>query len=218
MITGWKLVSIVLAYVAVAAGAVAVASMLRHRAVGKPTRGPRRWLWVHRVAGYTVFGVVAGMVVAMLARLPQYGEVFSTRVGWHVAEGFALTAACVSKWFVVRVFRSQLLLAPTLGLTVFGLIFSMVNFTATVDLLMTAAGPPALAREVATAQNITAEKCTRCHSLKRVFGRDRSPDDWPAVVATMQGRKPGWISRADAAKVVFGLTHDYGPPITTKTP
>jgi hypothetical protein len=214
MITGWKLFSIITAYAAVAAGAAAVGSMLRHRAKGKPARRPGLWLWVHRVAGYAFFGVVAAMAVAMLARLPGYGEVFSTRVGWHVAEGFALTAAVISKWLVVRVFRSQLSMAPTLGLTIFALIFSMVNFTATVDVLMAAAGPPALTREVAVAQDVAAEKCTRCHSLKRVFARDRAPGEWPAVVAAMQARKPGWISRADAAKIIFGLSRDYGPPVT----
>ncbi len=213
MITGWKFVSVILGYSAVAAGAVAVGSMLRHRAKGRPTRHARLWLWVHRVAGYAFFAVVVGMAVAMFARLPGYGEVFSTRVGWHVAEGFALIAAVFSKWLVVRVFRSQLSMAPTLGLTIFALVFSMVNFTATVDLLMAAAGPPALTREVAAAEGVTAEKCGRCHSLKRVFAADHTPGEWPALVATMQGRRPGWISRADAAKIVFGLTHDYGPPI-----
>ena len=231
-----EIVSIVLAYVALAAGAAAALAMLIR--MGRPGDKARpALLWVHRVAGYVFLALMIFLFAGMLFKIAEYGEALSPRVAWHGAAGFAVMAFLFLKWAVVRPFRGLLKLAPALGITAFVLAFVVLNFGATMNLLdrlaaRRAAAAPA-ADEVAAAGDaagveaptapgkgmdalhaarfVFAEKCGRCHHLRRPFDNPRPADQWTPLLKRMQSYDAGGISDADVMEIEFYVTSDYGP-------
>jgi hypothetical protein len=232
-----KLLSIFLAYVALAAAVTAVVAMLYRLGRGG-NAGPAS-LWVHRVAGYVFVAIMVFIFGVMLYRVAAYGKVLSPRVAWHGAAGFAVMAFIFLKWAVVRPFRGLMKFAAPLGMTVFGVAFVVMMLGATTELLARLgpgepAGPsalevvpgeemkeldetvvagvrPAAADRLPAARFIFAEKCGTCHHLRRSFERPRAEADWPPLIERMRGYERGWISDADAEEIEFYLIKDHGP-------
>jgi len=225
-----KLLSIVLAYVALAAAFTAVVAMLFRLGRGAEKTGPPS-LWVHRVAGYTFLAITVFLFVGMLYKMTAYGKEISARVAWHGAAGFAVVAFMFLKWAVVRPFRGLMKFAPPLGMVVFGLAFSVVNFGATMDLLGRsspggAKGETAAARHrerphmrpgaterdpLRAARFVFAEKCGKCHHLRGPLAKPRAETDWPPLVERMRAYDRAWISDVDAEEIELYLVNDYGP-------
>ncbi len=215
-----RTMSIVLAYSALALGAIAALTQLWR--MGRLNLKPgAASLWVHRVAGYGFAALVlflfAGMVVG---KIPKFGGDISPRIAWHAAAGFAVVALLLFKWATVRPFRGLMKLAPALGITVFALAFAVVNLTATfivVTKILPRPAPhistftPTTADALAASRFVVAEKCGRCHSLHRVFAPPRPAADWTPVIDRMRGYKPGWIDNADADVIVHYIINPYGP-------
>jgi cytochrome c5 len=61
------------------------------------------------------------------------------------------------------------------------------------------------------ARFVFAEKCGRCHHLRRPFEKPRPADEWTPLIKRMQSYDAGWISDADVVTIEFYLTSDYGP-------
>jgi mono/diheme cytochrome c family protein len=229
-----KIVSIVLAYVALAAGVTAALTMFFR--MGRPGDKPRpALLWVHRVAGYCFVALMTFLFAAMLYKITIYGKGLTAGVAWHGAAGLAVMAFIFTKWAVVRPFRGLLKLAPALGIVVLALAFVVVNLGATMDLLdwlavRREAGAAAEAaatgeEEVAEAEAPTregvdalhdarfvfAEKCGRCHHLRRTFEAPRPAEQWTPLIERMQSYDAGRISDDDVVQIEFYVTSDYGP-------
>jgi len=240
-----KTVSIVIAYVALAAAATAVGAMFVR--MGRPSDKARTAsLRVHRVAGYAFIALMIFLFAGMLYKIAAYGKGLSPAAAWHGAAGFAVVVFIFLKWAVVRPFRGLQRLAPALGIVVLGLAFVVVNLGATMDFLdwlgarREAATPlageterfevapseemramhdemmermaPGPAEDRLHAAGATfAEKCGRCHHLKRSFEGPVSSEQWPPLIKRMQGYDADWISDADAAEIEFYVTSDYGP-------
>lgn len=234
-----KLLSIVLAYVALAAALTAVLAMLARLSGAAAGKGGAALLWVHRVAGYVFLAIMIFLFAGMLYKITEYGNVLSARVAWHGAAGFAVVAFLFLKWAVVRPFRGLMKFAPPLGMTVFGLAFVVVMLGATTELLARfGAGEPSavpvievvpgeemLERHeemmermrpgeaepdpVRAGGRVFAEKCGKCHHLRRPF--EKAAADWAALIARMQSYNAEWISEAEAARIELYLTSDYGP-------
>jgi len=233
------LLSIVLAYVALAAAASAVVAMLYRLGRGG-NAGPAS-LWVHRVAGYLFVAIMVFMFAVMLYRLAAYGKALSPRVAWHGAAAFAVMAFIFLKWAVVRPFRGLMKFAAPLGMTVFGLAFVVIMLGATTELLARlGAGEPSAvpvlevvpgeemvkrheemmkmmrpgageADRLHAARFAFADKCGKCHHLRRPFEKPRTETDWPPLLERMRGYDRSWINDADAAEIEFYLNKDYGP-------
>jgi hypothetical protein len=58
---------------------------------------------------------------------------------------------------------------------------------------------------------VFAEKCGKCHHLRRPFENPRPADQWAPLIESMRGFEPGWIADADATEIELYLTNDYGP-------
>jgi mono/diheme cytochrome c family protein len=54
------------------------------------------------------------------------------------------------------------------------------------------------------------EKCGVCHRTRIVTSRKEAVETWAQIVKAMQGKRGGWISDAQARKIVEYLTADYG--------
>jgi mono/diheme cytochrome c family protein len=53
-------------------------------------------------------------------------------------------------------------------------------------------------------------KCGVCHGLDRATARTETKEEWSAIIKEMQGKREGWISDEDAARVLDYLTSAYG--------
>jgi hypothetical protein len=233
-----KIVSIVLAYAALAAGATAAISMLSR--MGRPGDEPRdAGLWVHRVAGDLFVALMTFAFAGMVYRVTTFDKGMTPGLAWHVAAALAVMAFLFVKWAVVRPFRGMMKLAPSLGIVVFALAFLVVNLGTAVYVLdwlaprRAAAAAEAAAREgeramheemmqlikpearetdrLHAARFVFAEKCGRCHHLRRPFEKPRPADQWTPLIKRMQSYDAGWISDADVMTIEFYLTSDYGP-------
>jgi hypothetical protein len=226
-----KLLSIVLAYVALAAALTAVLAMLARLSGAAAGKGGAALLWVHRVAGYVFLAIMIFLFAGMLYKITEYGNALSARVAWHGAAGFAVVAFLFLKWAVVRPFRGLMKFAPALGMVAFGLAFLVINFGATIDLLGRLRQEAVKEEEVVAehiklphmrlgaperdplraARFVFAEKCGKCHHLRRSFENPRPADQWAPLIKSMRGFEPGWISDVDAEEIELYLVNDYGP-------
>lgn len=225
------MLSIVLAYVALAAALTAVLAMLARLSGAAAGKGGAALLWVHRVAGYVFIAIMIFLFAGMLFKITEYGNVLSARVAWHGAAGFAVVAFLFLKWAVVRPFRGLMKFAPALGMVAFGLAFLVINFGATIDLLgrlrqeavkeeevvaehikLPHMRPGAPERDpLRAARFVFAEKCGKCHHLRRPLAKPRAETDWPLLIERMRGYDRSWISDVDAEEIELYLVNDYGP-------
>jgi cytochrome c5 len=53
-------------------------------------------------------------------------------------------------------------------------------------------------------------KCGVCHGLDRAAIRHETKEKWASIVKEMQGKKAGWISDAEASKIVDYLAAEHG--------
>ncbi|MFQ6093095.1 MAG: hypothetical protein ACE5OR_10515 [bacterium] len=56
-----------------------------------------------------------------------------------------------------------------------------------------------------TGWSLLQEKCTRCHTLQRVFSKSRTSENWARLMAQMRSFLPGWISDGEAAQITIYL-------------
>lgn len=220
-------VSIVSAYVALAAGLVAGLAMLFHLGRGTTGKTGTVFLWVHRIAGYFFIAVMASLFAAMLYKVTEFGAEFSPRVGWHAAVGLAVISFALLKWAVVRPFRGMMKFAPPLGIVVLALVFIVVMLSATMGLLSEAgrtgggALPPGTEitglsevewdDELPATRFVFAEKCGKCHHCRRPFEKPPAGGDWAPLIKRMRSYKPAWINDAEAVEIKLCLDGDYGP-------
>lgn len=73
------------------------------------------------------------------------------------------------------------------------------------------AAPAAPAASAASeGKAIFQQKCGVCHELSRATSRQETKEKWASIVKEMQGKKAGWISDADAEKIVAFLAAEHG--------
>ncbi len=72
------------------------------------------------------------------------------------------------------------------------------------------AGPAPLSEAAQDGKILVEKMCTVCHTLERVMERDETREKWEKIIKEMQGKKPGFISDADAAKILEYLSTVQG--------
>jgi cytochrome c5 len=75
-----------------------------------------------------------------------------------------------------------------------------------------AASAPAApeAPPLADGKTIFNNKCGVCHGTDRATSLPETKEKWASIVKEMQGKKDGWISDAEAAKIVDFLAAEHG--------
>jgi len=71
------------------------------------------------------------------------------------------------------------------------------------------AAAPAAAPQ-ADGKTLFEAKCSVCHGIDRATSRTETKEKWAELVKTMQSKKAGWISDADASKIVDFLAAEHG--------
>ena len=73
------------------------------------------------------------------------------------------------------------------------------------------APPPAPAVSVvAEGKALFEQKCSVCHGLDRSTARVEKEERWEAIIRDMQKKKAGWITDADADKILQYLSSTHG--------
>jgi cytochrome c5 len=72
------------------------------------------------------------------------------------------------------------------------------------------AAAPAAGGAVADGKALFEQKCGLCHGLGLSTSRTETTAGWTSIVKQMQGKKSGWISDDEAAKIVEFLTAEHG--------
>ena len=52
--------------------------------------------------------------------------------------------------------------------------------------------------------------CGVCHTLGRATARTETKEKWESIIKEMQGKKPGFISDAEAEKILAYLSSKHG--------
>ena len=71
-------------------------------------------------------------------------------------------------------------------------------------------GPAPMSETAIEGQILVENMCTVCHTLERVTERVETREKWEKIIKQMQGKKPGFISDADAAKMLEYLSTVQG--------
>jgi cytochrome c5 len=69
---------------------------------------------------------------------------------------------------------------------------------------------PVAAAPAVDGKTLFEMKCSVCHGLDRPTARKETKEKWAGIVKEMQGKKAGWISDAEASKIVDYLAAEYG--------
>jgi mono/diheme cytochrome c family protein len=71
------------------------------------------------------------------------------------------------------------------------------------------APPPAISA-VEEGQVLFEKMCGVCHTLGRATARAETKEKWESIIKEMQGKKPGFISDAEAEKILAYLSSKHG--------
>ena len=69
---------------------------------------------------------------------------------------------------------------------------------------------PAAAAPAADGKSLFEAKCGVCHGVDRAAVRNETKEKWASIVKEMQGKKAGWITDAEASKIVDFLAAEHG--------
>ncbi len=56
-------------------------------------------------------------------------------------------------------------------------------------------------------QFLYEEKCSKCHTLERVFAEPKTENEWRMCVTRMMGKSPAWITREEGAQIIDEIVH-----------
>lgn len=186
----------------------------------RTSAAPRAWMLVHRGLGYVFLAIYVVMMVRMVPRLWQYQVEFPARTAIHMVVAFTVGFLLLIKVAIARWFRHFEEWMPALGvgimlgtviLTGLSLPFvfqardsaNEVDAARVAHLLPTAGLPPeAPLAELSTpaalgrGRDVLLEKCAKCHDLRTILARPRSPSGWWDIVERMAD-KPALFAPLD---------------------
>jgi mono/diheme cytochrome c family protein len=70
--------------------------------------------------------------------------------------------------------------------------------------------PPLATSAVEEGKVLFENMCGVCHTLGRATARTETREKWASIIKEMQGKKPGFISDADAEKILAYLSSNHG--------
>ena len=175
---------------------------------------PRWAMYLHRVLGYAFAGIYVALMWKMVPRLWEYQVEFPARTVVHIVLGFTIGFLLIVKIAIMRFFRHFEEWMPHLGTAIMlGTVllsalsipialheqrlsehaFSEPNRARVAQLLPgaelpeQAPGPAELAseRSLRNGRRVLLDNCVKCHDLKTILAKPRSPAGWWQTVERM---------------------------------
>jgi hypothetical protein len=202
----------IVAIIFLIAGAAAVYIMLMVRGNPKGGTTSRRLLFAHRFCGYLFLLLFILMCFVMMKKCIMYREEYTCRAVIHMTLGIALVPLLAIKILTARYFkRLSSLLAP-LGIVIYVTAFAMNGITAGFYLAhrtdisyvsISEADAPMLDEQ--TGRTLVNEKCSKCHTLERVFTSVKNEEEWTKTVNRMAALDAPNISDFDVKQIIHFL-------------
>jgi len=199
--------------------------------IAKKTNAPRAGLRVHRWVGIAFTVIYVVMMWNMLPRLWEYQVELPARTVIHAVAAILLGVLLATKLIILRWFRHFEESMPALGFGIMtctivlatlsvpfaaraqGLgvdVFDADNMARVESLLADVAMPPDVDRSALVSRDgltrgrrVLVEECTRCHDMRTILAKPRTPDGWYDVNMRMI-EKPSVFGRPiDVADVPF---------------
>ncbi|MCW5211967.1 hypothetical protein VU04_03545 [Desulfobulbus sp. TB] len=201
--------SSMLATLLVVIGGVTVLIMLEM--TGKVRDTPRRksWILVHRILGYLFLVLFASMLIFMVVKAGGFQEELPARAMIHVILALLLVPLIMIKVVIARRHAQLSTKLIMLGLAIFGLSFGLTGITAGYYALHRSDYRYTMLSDVddeilnvEIGQKITNRKCSKCHSLERVYQSYKSDIAWTYTIHKMAELDYPNITKFDIKQIV----------------
>lgn len=201
--------SSMLATLLVVIGGVTVLIMLEM--TGKVRDSPRKkgWILLHRILGYLFLVLFASMLVFMVIKAGGFQEEMPARAMIHVILALLLVPLIMIKIVIARRHAQLSTKLIMLGLAIFGLSFGLTGITAGYYALHRSDYQYAVLSDVddeilnvEIGQKITNRKCSKCHSLERVYQSYKSDIAWSHTIHKMAELDYPNITNFDVKQIV----------------
>ncbi|MCI5140756.1 MAG: hypothetical protein D3909_03310 [Candidatus Electrothrix sp. ATG1] len=201
--------SSMLATLLVVIGGVTVLIMLEM--TGKVRDSPRRkgWILLHRILGYLFLVLFASMLVFMVIKAGGFQEELPARAMIHIILALLLVPLIMIKVVIARRHAQLSTKLIMLGLAIFGLSFGLTGITAGYYALHRSDYKYAVLSDVdddilnvEIGQKITNRKCSKCHSLERVYQSYKSDIAWTQTITKMAELDYPNITNFDVKQIV----------------
>jgi cytochrome c2 len=206
------LVSSIIGMIFLIIGFLAAWIMLSLKGKAKDHIHRDRLVLVHRILGYAFFGILAFMLLVMIIRISHYQGELQPRLIIHMSLALALVPLVGFKILIVRrypLFTSRLLF---FGVTIFTLAFLFNMITAGHYFLYSSdVGYVSISRldtevmDESIGRQFVVSKCSKCHTLERVFRSFKSEQGWTDTVNRMALIDRPNIRDYDAKQIIFFL-------------
>ena len=201
--------SSMLATLLVVIGGVTVLIMLEM--TGKVRDSPRRkgWILLHRILGYLFLVLFAAMLIFMVIKAGGFQEELPARAMLHIILALLLVPLIMIKVVIARRHAQLSTKLIMLGLAIFGLSFGLTGITAGYYALHRSDYKYAILSDVddeilnvEIGQKITNRKCSKCHSLERVYQSYKSDVAWSHTIHKMAELDYPNITNFDVKQIV----------------
>ena len=201
--------SSMLATLLVVIGGVTVLIMLEM--TGKVRDTPRRkgWILLHRILGYLFLVLFAAMLIFMVVKAGGFQEELPARAMLHIILALLLVPLIMIKVVIARRHAQLSTKLIMLGLAIFGLSFGLTGITAGYYALHRSDYKYAVLSDVddeilnvEIGQKITNRKCSKCHSLERVYQSYKSDIAWSHTINKMAELDYPNITNFDMKQIV----------------
>ncbi|MCI5146863.1 MAG: hypothetical protein D3923_15395, partial [Candidatus Electrothrix sp. AR3] len=205
--------SSMLATLLVVIAGVTVLIMLEMNGKMKETQKKSVWVITHRILGYLFLILFAFMLVYMVIRAGSFHEELPAKAMLHIILALLLVPLIMIKVVIARR-RAQLSTKLILlGMAIFGLSFGLTGITAGYyafhrgDFKYTAfSGANKEILSIEHGQKIMNRKCSKCHSLERVYRTYKSDMAWAQTINKMATLDYPNITNSDLQQIVDYLS------------
>ncbi|MCI5124300.1 MAG: hypothetical protein D3925_07450 [Candidatus Electrothrix sp. AR5] len=165
---------------------------------------------VRRIFGYLLFFLFAVVVALLLNNAGgfDYQGMMSVWEAVHIVLALLLLALILIKLFLIKLHVQSSFRLILIGTSIFGFIFVLIGVTIGYYIFHPSGFRSAAEvkrrwtpRSIAADQNLMGRKCSKCHSLERVFLRSKDRKDWQQTVQRMAELDYPYISNVDVERI-----------------
>jgi len=193
-------------------GAVTVFIMLEMTGRARDHTERSGWIRVHKIFGYLFLALFTIMLLIMIRKTAGFQEELTARAVIHVVLALLLLPLIIIKILLARRHPQLGSRLPILGVALFALAFALTGLTAGYYVLhrsnLTYTTLSALDNDVLDLElgkAIMNKKCSKCHSLERVYRAFKSDESWVGTINKMALLDSPNITSFDVKQVLHYL-------------
>ena len=165
---------------------------------------------IRRLFGYLLFFLFAVVVALLLNNVGgfDYQGIMSVWEAVHIVLALLLLALILIKLFLIKLHVQSSFRLILIGTSIFGFIFVLIGVTIGYYIFAPSEFRSAaevkrgwMPRSIASDQNLMGKKCSKCHSLERIFLRSKERKDWQQTVQRMAELDYPYISNVDVERI-----------------